>query len=103
MCPSAAITLEIEEAEDRTLIASVITPADRPQLIAEVELVAGVLWARNVHAQGLAPGVLGRAGLNAIARKVLEEADAQAVVVEGAARTTGANQRRRPRAFRFPR
>jgi hypothetical protein len=100
---STEIAVEIEDAEDRTMIATVRTPVGELKVIAEVQLVAGVLWARNVHVQGLSPSALGRAGLNAVARKFLEEADAEALVVEGAARTTGANPHRRPRTFRYPR
>jgi hypothetical protein len=97
------IRIEIDEAEARTVIVTVGTPAGTVEIVADLELVDGVLWARNVHVQGLSPGALGRAGLNAIARKFLEEADARALVVEGAHRTTGARQGRRPRPFRFPR
>jgi hypothetical protein len=100
---SADSAVEIEAAEGRTMVATVRTPAGMLKVIAEVELVAGVLWARNAHVQGLSPAALGRAGLNAVARKFLEQTDAEALVVEGATRTTGANPRRRPRPFRYPR
>jgi hypothetical protein len=85
------------------MIATVRTPAGVLKVIAEVHLAGGVLWASNAHVQGLAPGALGRAGLNAVARKFLEETDAEELVVEGAARTTGANPHRHPRAFRYRR
>jgi hypothetical protein len=52
--------------------------------------------------QGLTPGALGRAGLNAIGRKLLEEADVDQIVIQGGARTTGRGKGRRPRPFRFP-
>ena len=103
MWTSADITVEIEAAEGRTMIATVRTPAGVLQIIAEVHLASRTLWARKAHVQGLSPGALGRAGLNAVARKFLEEADAEALVVEGAARTTGANPHRRPRSVRYPR
>lgn len=48
------------------------------------------------------PGALGRHSLNAVARKLLEEADAGALVVEGGVRTTGARPGRAPKRFRFP-
>ena len=97
------IRIEIDEAEARTVIVTVCTPAGTVEIVAELELVDGVLWARSAHIQGLSPGALGRAGLNAVARKFLEETDARALVVEGAPRTTGARQGQRPRPFRFPR
>ena len=103
------IRIEIDEAEARTVIVTVGTPAGTVEIVAELELVDGVLWARSAHIQGLSPGALGRAGLNAVARKFLEETDARALVVEGLdraavkSRTTGARQGQRPRPFRFPR
>lgn len=85
------------------MVATVRTPVGTLKIVADLELVEGVLWARGAHVQGLTPGALGRAGLNAVARKFLEEADARALVVEGSSRTTGARRGRVPRAFRFPR
>ena len=106
---SGEVLIEIEEAEGHTVIATVRTPVGTLTVLAELELVGRVLWVRGAHIQGLSPGALGRAGLNAVARKFLEEADADALVVDrldrGAvkARTIGARPRRFPRPFRFPR
>jgi hypothetical protein len=96
------IELEIEEADHPTVIVTARTPVGGLRIIAELELAGGVLWVRNAHIQGLQPGALGRAGLNALARKFLEETGAEALVVEGAARTTGARPGRKPPPFRFP-
>jgi hypothetical protein len=97
------VLIEIEEAEGRTVVATVRTPVGTLTVMAELELVGRVLWVRGAHIQGLSPGALGRAGLNAVARKFLEEADADALVVEGGSRTTGARPWHFPRPFRFPR
>ena len=43
----------------------------------------------RAHIDGLKPDALGRAGLNAIGRKVLEEADVDQIIIEGSVRTTG--------------
>ena len=102
MWSSHDITLEIEEAEHPTLIAIAVTPAGTITLIAEAEMHGRTLWLTKAHVQGLSPGALGRAGLNALAAKFLEECDAEALVVEGGARTTGANPGRAPRPFRYP-
>jgi hypothetical protein len=51
---------------------------------------------------GCVAAALGRAGLNAIGRKILEEADVDQIVIEGGTRTTGKNPGRPPKAFRFP-
>ena len=99
----ADIRIDIEEAERSTAIIAVLTPVGAIKLIAELTLVGGVLRASDAHVQGLHPGALGRAGLNASARKLLEETGADTLVVEGASRTTGARPGRRPHPFRFPR
>jgi hypothetical protein len=96
------IRIEIEEAEGRTVIVRAHTPVGTVEVIAELELVGGKLWARKAHVQGLRSGALSRSGLNALARKFLEEAGADRLVVEGGTRTTGARPGRRPAAFRFP-
>jgi len=102
MWSSDDIALEVEEAEHPTLIATAVTPAGTVTLIAEAEMRGRTLWLRRAHIQGLSPGALGRAGLNALAAKFLEESDAEALVVEGSHRTTGANPGRPPRPFRYP-
>lgn len=103
MWTTADLHVQIEEAEHPTAVVTVLTPAGTVKLMAELTLVGGVLRATDAHAhvQGLHPGALGRAGLNAIARKLLEETGADTLVVEGFSRTTGVRPGRRP--FRFPR
>lgn len=103
MWTTADLHVEIEEAEHPTAVVTVLTPAGTVKLMAELTLVGGVLRATDAHVQGLHPGALGRAGLNAIARKLLEETGADTLVVEGFSRTTGVRPGRRPRPFRFPR
>ena len=44
---------------------------------------------REAHAGGPGRGRLGRSGLNAIGRKILEEADVDQIILEGSTRTTG--------------
>jgi hypothetical protein len=56
----------------------------------------------SVTREGLSPGALGRRGLNAIGRKLLDEADADQIVIEGGTRTTGLCKGRAPRTIRFP-
>lgn len=103
MWSSDDIVLEVEEAEHPTLIATAATPAGTVTLIAEADLRGRTSWLTRVHIQGLSPDALGRAGLNALAAKFLEESDAEALVVEGSPRTTGANPGRPPKPFRYPR
>jgi hypothetical protein len=83
------------------MIVTITTPAGTIEIIGSVTLRERVLHLDRVHVQGLTPGALGRSGLNAIGRKLLEEADVDEIVIEGGARTTGRNKGKRPRPFRF--
>ena len=97
------IIIEIDLVDDPVLVALVTTPAGLLEVIGEVRRVGRVLHVERAHVQGLSRGALGRNGLNAIARRVLEEADVDEIVIAGGARTTGRRQGRIPRPIRFPR
>ncbi len=84
------------------MLVVVAAPVGRFELIGNVGIRAGILVVENAHVQGLRPGTLGRHGLNAVARKMMVEADVQGLVVEGGTRTTGRTRGRRQRPFRFP-
>ena len=102
MWKRAAITIEIGLVDGEVMIIEVTTPVGLVQIIGNVTRVARVLYVRGAHIDGLHCGALGRAGLNAIARKLLEEADVDQIIVEGGTRTTGKNPGRPPKVFRFP-
>ena len=102
MWASEEITIEIGLVEDEVMIVEITTPAGMVQIIGNVTRVGRVLHVRKAHIDGLHGGALGRAGLNAIGRKLLEEADVDEIVIEGGTRTTGKNPGRPPRVFRFP-
>jgi hypothetical protein len=97
------IEVEIDEADHPVMIVTITVPTGVLELIGSVVRVGRVLQVDGAHVQGLSPGALGRAGLNAIGRKLLEEADVDEIVIQGGARTTGRNKGRRPRPIRFPR
>jgi hypothetical protein len=97
------ITIEITEAEPPLVIVRVTTPIGSLDLTGEVHRVGRVLYCERVHVQGLNAGALGRAGLNAVGRKILVEVDVDQIVVEGSTRTTGKREGRTPRPIRFPR
>ena len=97
------IRVEVVEADDAIAIIEIDTPAGRLELLGSLSRIGRTLFFRNAHVQGLGPGALGRSGLNAIGRKLLVEADVDAIVIEGSTRTTGAREGRRPRPIRFPR
>src|SRR5262249_54053589 len=85
------------------VIALIKTPVGLLQMIGSVFRVGRVLHIEGAHVQGLTRGALGRAGLNAIGRKLLEEADVDTIVIKGGSRTTGKNQGKSPRRIIFPR
>ena len=94
--------MDIEVADGDEIIAVITTPLGAVQVLGSVTRIGRILYVDRAHIHGLGPGVLGRAGLNAIARKLLEEADVDQVIIEGSVRTTGRNPGKRPRRFRFP-
>ena len=102
MSKSDQITVEIEVADHPVMIVTITVPIGVIEMIGSVARRGRVLYLDRVHVQGLRPGVLGRAGLNAIGRKLLEEADVDEIVIQGGARTTGRNKGKLPRPIRFP-
>jgi hypothetical protein len=97
------ISLEIIEADHPVVLIRIRTPVGELEIVGNVTLEGAVLSITAAHVEGLRPGALGRAGLNAIGRKLLEETDAKELFVQGATRATGARRGRTPKPFRFPR
>ena len=84
------------------MIVRIVLPVGVMEMIGSFKLVDRVLRVDGAHVQGLARGALGRKGLNAIGRKLLEEADVDQIVIQGGVRTTGRDKGKRPRPIRFP-
>lgn len=103
MWPLDQITIEIEEAEGPEMIVVIGTPVGAMRLMGEVKVVDDVLTIHDAHVDGLFPGALTRAGLNALGIKILEIANVRSLVLQGGSRTTGRNPGRAPRRIRFPR
>jgi hypothetical protein len=93
------VSIEITDADDDVMIAVIRCAGFVIEVIGRVAVEQRVLRVRQAHVQGARPG--GRAGLNAIGRRLLEEIDVDQVVVEGGARTTGRSPGRAPRPFRY--
>jgi hypothetical protein len=96
--------------DDETSAGSVVTvrismPAGDPEIIADIESFGRELVLSGLHIQTetLRANSLGWARVRQIARAVAEIADVDAVVVKGAARTTGARYGRVPGSLRFTR
>jgi hypothetical protein len=99
----AEISLRYEDADFPVVVAEIGTPAGVVTVLAEVVERGQTLILRGLHLQGLSPNEIGAANLRLIARVVMEETGYDAIEIEGAARTTGANPGRRPRVLRFTR
>jgi hypothetical protein len=78
------------------------TPVGVVSILGEMTIVGGELHIIRAHVGGLSPGVLGRSGLNAIGRKLLELANVEKIVIQGSARTTGKRKGTVPRKISFP-
>ena len=96
------IKIDIVETEGSLVIIDVATPVGRARLLGDVRLSGKVLEVDAAHIEGLTPGAVGRAGINAVLRKLMVEADVEQIVIQGATRTTGKGKGRLPRPIRFP-
>jgi hypothetical protein len=103
MWSPAEITVVIDESDPPIILARITTPIGVVDLIGSVRLAGDTLHIDSAHIGGLKANVLGIAGLNAIGRKLLEEADVAQIVIQGGTRTSGRCEGRIPRVIRFPR
>lgn len=91
-----------EESEADVSIIKITTPAGTIDLLSEIRLEGRIVRIDGAHIGGLSPGACGRGGLNAIGRRLLEWADADEIVIQGGARTTGKRAGKVPKRIRFP-
>jgi len=103
MWSSGQISIVIDEVDLPTVLASITTPIGVIELIGDIRFVGRALHIQRAHIGGLTANAIGIPGLNAIGRKLMEEAGVTEIVIEGSARTTGRCKGRTPRPFRFPR
>lgn len=99
------ILIEDRLTDHPVVTATLVTPAGRLMVMAEITMADRWLVLRAAHLQGDGIGAndLGFVRLRWLAQAVMEVMDADGVLVEGAARTSGANPGHRPRALRFTR
>ena len=102
MWNSREIKIEVAAVDDDVMLVEIATPIGVVEVLGNVTQVGRVLYIRRAHIDGLYPGALRRSGLNAICRKLMEEADVDEIVIEGGARSTGKNRGRVPKPFRYP-
>lgn len=98
----ARIAIEIADIDGREVIVRVEMPVGSLLVIGTLASGPPNLRFTGVHVQGLSPGALGRAGINAIARRMLEETGGRSIQLEGSLRTTGARPGRRRIVYAYP-
>ena len=86
--------------QGQTIHVSFETSAGLVEILCDYRLTGKDLILEGAHIQGLFPGALGRAGLNALAQKIMEGADVDTLEIHGGLRTTGRNGGRFPRLIR---
>jgi hypothetical protein len=79
------------------------TPDGNLVVMGELEQSGRTLVVRRFHLQGAAANTLGVAKLRFLADVVMQRMDYDELVIEGAARTSGASPGRRPSPLRFAR
>lgn len=95
--------LTVEEAEPPCVLIVFATSAGEIAILGEVAFTRRTIRVRRAHIEAAAENRLGVVGLRKLARYLMEKADAREIVIEGAARTTGANPGHIPRQIRFSR
>jgi hypothetical protein len=96
------VSIEVEDVEHPVAVLVITTPAGTLSLIGSISIAGRVMRIDRAHVEGLETGALGRAGLNAIGRKLLEVADVDEIIIQGGTRTTGRSKGQVPRPIRFP-
>ena len=103
MWTNAQLTLEIVAEDGDEVILRVETPVGPVSIMGTVSIEDCVLSLDGAHMDGPGPGELKRAGLHAIARKVLEHYNATQIYAQGGKRTTGLRKGKTPPRFCYPR
>jgi hypothetical protein len=99
------IELEDELTDGQVITARIITPAGALLVMAEVEQRGRELLLDRLHMHGetLRPNELGPHRLRQLAHALIEWMDLDAVIIQGATRTSGAHRGSLPRPLRFTR
>jgi len=99
------IVLDDELTDGAIATVRILTPLGELLVMAEAEQNGRELVLRRLHIQAetLGPNDLGPARLRRLVQGVMERMDFDAIIVEGAARTSGARWGRIPRTLRFTR
>ena len=97
MFTASEVEIRLTDVDHPVVLMEARTPVGVVEIIGRITIEGRVLHALAVHIGGLEANAIGIAGLNAIAQRVLEEADVDQIIVEGGVRTTGRGLGKRPR------
>jgi hypothetical protein len=105
MWDAACLSFEVDaDLTDHPVVTIVVqTPDGALRIMGDLELDGSTMTLLGVHVQGAQANAVGAGNLKLLARLVIERMELDELVVEGAARTTGASPGRRPRVLRFTR
>ena len=81
---------------------TLVTPVGAVSILGEMTIIDDELHIIKAHIGGLHQGALGRSGLNAVGRKLLEMTNVEKIVIQGSARTTGRRKGTVPGKISFP-
>jgi hypothetical protein len=90
------------EIDGSVVAITLTTPVGEVSILGEVAIINNDLHIIKAHVGGLHQGALGRRGLNAVGRKLLEMANVEKIIIQGSARTTGRRKGATPRKICFP-
>jgi hypothetical protein len=90
------------EVDGPVVSITLITPVGEVSILGEMTIINDDLHIIKAHVGGLYQGALGRSGLNAAGRKLLEMANVKKIVIQGSPRTTGRRKGTIPRKICFP-
>ena len=90
------------EVDGPVVSITLITPVGEVSILGEMTIINDDLHIIRAHVGGLYQGALGRSGLNAVGRKLLEMANVKKIVIQGSPRTTGRRKGTTPRKICFP-
>jgi hypothetical protein len=96
------IAVKIGLVDHPVMIVRITVPVGTLEVIGSVSKMGAPSASTEPMSKVSLPGRSDGAGLNAIGRKLLEEADVDEIVIQGGARTTGRNKGARPRPIRYP-
>jgi hypothetical protein len=103
MWTEADIEIDIAQVAGSLVLVTIRLPIGVVEIMGSVRIEGRVLHIDGAHIDGPRPGALGRAGLNAIGRKLLEVADVDEIILQGSTRATGRYRGKVPRRIRFAR